>query len=548
MKKITYLKTLLVAIFMIVLNMNASAQEASLYSTGFESSDGFVAAAVYNNSTIAFTGASGSQWGTYFGTPSTTGAIGGLQSMQMRWYTTTPSSLGYTYTNFDEPNVTRVTFNAANTAGINLIVTYSTDGGLTYVGAQTFTLTTSSAPYTYTLSTDPAGFSSPVRFKFQLTYTTAPTATSRLYLDNVVIYGIPPAVPPTATPIISLVTGNYYTSQNVTISCSTPNSSIYYSVDGSVPSNISLTSTLYSNSSPIAINSTQTLKAIAYATGYTSSSINTATYTFPTSIANIAALRVASTSGFYRLTGEAILTYQSTMYGKPKFVQDATGGLYIYDSGSKITTNYSVGDGITGLIGTITLYNNYLLEFYPVADPGTASSTGNIINPSIVTIANLANYPSQLVTVKNAAITGSGDFVASTAYPINDGTVGTLRTYFTDLPYIGTTAIPISSNQDITGIVYNYSLTEADLIPRTAADMINSTVTAINQASTNSEIYASNGKIVFSAISGETVEIYNAVGQKLIQMKALEGLNSIQVSIKGVMLVKVGNRIAKVIL
>jgi hypothetical protein len=546
MRKITLFKPLFVAITLVLMNLSVSAQEASLYSTGFESTDGFVAAAVYNNTTIAYTGASGNQWGTYFGTPSTTTPIVGLQSMQMRWYTTTPTNLGYTFTNFDEPNVTRVTFNAANTVGINLIVSYSTDGGATWLGAQTYTLTTTSTSYTYTLSTDPAGFSSPVRFKFQITYTTAPTATSRLYLDNVVIYGIPPAIPPTATPVISLVTGNYFTSQNVTISCSTPGSSIYYSVDGSVPSNISLTSTQYL--STIAINATQTLKAIAYAAGYTTSAINSAIYTFPTSISNIAALRAASTSGFYRLTGEAVLTYQSpATYGKPKFIQDATGGLYIYDTASKITTPYNVGDGITGLIGTITLYNNYLLEFYPVADPGTASSTGNIITPSIVTIANLANYPSQLVTVKNAAITGSGNFVVSTAYPINDGTAGTLRTYFTDLPYIGV-PIPNSPNQNITGIVYNYSSTEADIIPRTAADMINTTVTAINQSSTNSNIYASKGNVVFSATAGESVDIYTTIGQKLVHKLAVEGDNTIPVNAQGVVLVKIGNRIAKVIL
>jgi len=545
MRRITFFKTFLATILLVIGCISASAQESSLYSTGFESGDTFTATSVYNNATVLYSGASGNQWGTYFGTPSTTGAIVGSQSMQLRWYTTTASSSGYTFTNFDNPNVTRVTFNAANTAGINLIVSYSTDGGLTYIGAQTYTLTTSSIPYTYTLSTDPAGFASPVRFKFQLTYTTAPTATSRLYLDNVVIYGIPPSAPVAATPAISLLTGNYYTSQNVTISCSTPGSSIYYSLDGSVPSKTSPTSTLYTSN--IVVNSTQILKAIAYATGFTESSINSASYTFPTLISTIAALRAASTNGFYQLTGEAVLTYQSpATYGKPKCIQDATGAIYIYDSGSKITTAYNVGDGITGLIGTLTLYNGYLLEFYPAADPGNASSTGNTIRPAVVTLANLANYPSQLVTVKNVTITGSGNFEASTNYPINDGSAGILRTAYTDLPYLSS-SIPTSA-QDITGVLFNNSLTEIDLVPRTRGDMINTTVTDVNQASINSKIYTSNGKVCFWAIAGESVEIFNAVGQKILQNKAVAGLNSILVSTKGVVLVKVGNRFAKVIL
>ena len=52
------------------------------------------------------------EWGTYFDTPSTTGTIVGSQSMQLRWYNTTSSSSGYTFINFNNPNVTRVTFNA----------------------------------------------------------------------------------------------------------------------------------------------------------------------------------------------------------------------------------------------------------------------------------------------------------------------------------------------------------------------------------------------------------------------------------------------------
>ncbi|MDD4968426.1 MAG: chitobiase/beta-hexosaminidase C-terminal domain-containing protein [Paludibacter sp.] len=545
MRRITFFKTLLVAIALVVGSANVKAQESIIYSTGFESADGFTAGTVYNNSTIAYTGASGNQWGTYFGTPSTTSPIVGSQSIQLRWYTTTASSLGYTFTNFDKPNVTKVTFNAANTAGINLIVSYSTDGGSTYTGAQTFTLTTTSTTYTYTLSTDPAGFVSPVRFKFQLTYTSAPAGTSRLYLDNIAIYGIPPAVPVAATPVISLLTGNYYTPQNVTISCSTPSSSIYYSVDGSVPSNTSPTSILFTDA--IAVNLTQTLKAIAYATGFTASSINSAAYTFPTTIANIATLRTSPTSGFYKLTGEAVLTYQSpATFGKPKFIQDATGGILIYDSGAKISTNYNLNDGITGLIGTLSLYNGYLLEFYPVTDPGVATSTNNTVIPAIASIATLANYPSQLVTVKNVAITGTGNFAASTNYTVNDGAAGFLRTAYTDLPYIAT-AIPTGA-QDITGIVLNNSITEVDLVPRTAADMVSSTVTSTKPVSMISTIYTSNNSIFFSAHTGESVQIFNATGQRLIQKLAVEGLNSIAVSAKGVVLVKVGDRFAKVIL
>lgn len=162
---------------------------AQLYTTGFESaspaSNGFVSGTVYNNTTVAFTGPAGKQWGTYFGTPSTTSAISGNQSMQMRWYTSSSNSKGYTYTNFGTDNVKSISFSAANTNGINVIVSYSVNGGSTWLNPRTYTLSTSSNTYVYTIpsnETATTGF----RFKFELTYATAPTATSRLYLDDIV--------------------------------------------------------------------------------------------------------------------------------------------------------------------------------------------------------------------------------------------------------------------------------------------------------------------------------------------------------------------------
>ena len=154
---------------------------AQVYSTGFESSEGFTSNTVYNNTDLLVSGPSGKQWSTFFGTPSATSPLVGSQSMQMRWYTSSPSSKGYTVTNFATSGIGSVTFNAANTAGINVIVSYSLNG-TTWLSPQTFTLTTTSTGYTYNV---PASATGALRFKFELTYTTAPSATSRLYIDNV---------------------------------------------------------------------------------------------------------------------------------------------------------------------------------------------------------------------------------------------------------------------------------------------------------------------------------------------------------------------------
>ena len=172
------------------------------------------------------------------------------------------------------------------------------------------------------------------------------------------------------------------------------------------------------------------------------------------------------------------------------------------------------------------------------------------MNSYVVTLANILNYPGQLVTVKNVAITGTGNFVASTSSTtylvINDGAAGFLRVAYSDLPYVGI-AIP-TAKQDITGVVNLYSTTEADLIPRTAADIVPTTITGLNQTLSNTGIYSSNGNVVLTAVEGETVSIFTAAGQKLLSKVTVQGLNTIPVNAHGIVIVKVGNRIEKVIL
>lgn len=61
-------------------------------------------------------------------------------------------------------------------------------------------------------------------------------------------------------------------------------------------------------------------------------------------------------------------------------------------------------------------------------------------------------------------------------------------------------------------------------------------------------IWTSPSKIHFNAYAGETVEVYNTVGQRIYNAVASEGENEINTGNKGVAIVKVGNRVGKVIL
>lgn len=81
-------------------------------------------------------------------------------------------------------------------------------------------------------------------------------------------------LPQATTPTFSLASGTYTSPQTVTISDTTAGATIYYTVDGSTPAT---SSAAYSG--PITVSSTETLEAIATASGYSTSSLATATYT-----------------------------------------------------------------------------------------------------------------------------------------------------------------------------------------------------------------------------------------------------------------------------
>jgi len=76
-------------------------------------------------------------------------------------------------------------------------------------------------------------------------------------------------------PGFSPLPGNYNTTQDVVITCATPEAKIYYTTDGSEPVQ---SSTVYT--SPVAISTITSLKARAYRTGWTTSNVSTGNYNF----------------------------------------------------------------------------------------------------------------------------------------------------------------------------------------------------------------------------------------------------------------------------
>ncbi len=97
----------------------------------------------------------------------------------------------------------------------------------------------------------------------------------------------------------------------------------------------------------------------------------------PTQVSDLAGLRSAQEGEAITVTGEIILTYKQS-FRNAKVFQDASAGIYVDDNSGVITTSYDLGDGVSGLTGTLSSYNG-LLQLTPISDAGAASSTGNVI-------------------------------------------------------------------------------------------------------------------------------------------------------------------------
>ena len=99
-------------------------------------------------------------------------------------------------------------------------------------------------------------------------------ATATGFADSAVAtaaYTVPPSA---ATPTFNPPQGSVTLGTTVTVSSTTPGSVIYYTTDGTTPGR---SSTVYST--PIAITAAMTINAIATATGFSDSSVATASYT-----------------------------------------------------------------------------------------------------------------------------------------------------------------------------------------------------------------------------------------------------------------------------
>lgn len=435
-----------------------------IYTVGFEAEEGFAATDTYNNTEIAYSGPAGHQWGTYYGTPSTTSPITGSQSMHMRWYTSSVSNVGYTFTNFDLRNVTHVSFLAKNSNGLKVRVSHSIDGGNTYSTGEVFSVGSTAQTFDYVV--DENGSNEFVRLKFSIELPeNNPSSTSRLYLDSVVVYGIPGIAPTMASmPIITPSSGFFYDPQAVSITSETEDAVIRYTTDGSEPTE---NSTLYTV--PFTVSATTTVKAKAWKTDLAPSFTATANISFPAQVDNIAAFKDAASNEPQRIMSDVTFVFRS---GRYIFVEDNSAAMLIYDNSNPvITTEYNEGDVIQGgIFGRYTLYNG-MVEMVPTHNAAEATGTPVTVTPTVATVANVINdyayatvYESKLVRLNDVVFIDAETFV-------QNGDTMSIRDRF------NTVDIEISAGDhaDVIGFVSYATQYGYQIYPRDNNDIIIST-------------------------------------------------------------------------
>jgi len=278
--------------------------------------------------------------------------------------------------------------------------TFSPAGG-TYTSAQSVTISdsTSGAKIYYTTdgttpTTASAVYSTPIAVSATKTIKAmAVVAGSSSSTNSAVATAIYTIAAPAATPTFSPVAGTYTSAQTVTISDTTAGATIYYTTNGATPTTAS---TVYSGA--ITVGATETLKAIAAATGFTTSAVGTAAYTITPP---------AATPTFSPVAG----TYATA---QTVTISDTTTGAKIYytTDGTTPTTSSTVYSGAISVSSTETLK----------AIATAAGFSTSAVGSAAYTIASTAATPTFTPV--------AGTYTSAQTVTISDTTVGA-KIYYT---------------------------------------------------------------------------------------------------------------------
>ena len=327
---------------------------------------------------------------------------------------------------------------------------------------------------------------------------------------------------------------------DVTISCSTPDATIRYTVDGSDPND---SSPVYAT--PIHIEETTVIKAQASKAGMETSSISTAEYSFLQGITTLAALRAlapeyngASNVGkiTYLYTGEAVIT-QTQAFNNIKYIQDETAAIMIFDQKNIIGAK-DIGDKITNLTGTLTNYFG-MLELIPT-EGCTDLGWFNKVPTTIITASQLDfdhNNPIQakVITINDVLFTTGGAYATGTYYNLKQNNVVYDSVVYTDnydADYMGQNIPTLAVN--LNGVIlFKGSTANAAknrIVPLDYSNDVILGIETINPSVIKLSPNPANNYVNILTDNPMKLEVYSILGNLIAVEQLREGKNTISIS------------------
>jgi hypothetical protein len=248
-------------------------------------------------------------------------------------------------------------------------------------------------------------------------------------------------------PSFSPVAGTYTSTQTVTIGTATPSATIYYTTNGTTPTT---SSPVYSG--PITISATETLAAIAVATGNSSSAVGSATYTIDLSQASAPTFSLAP--GTYTSSQVVTLSVTAPLPTVSYSVNALIGPLstiYYTTDGSIPTTNSPVYSGPIAIDATETIRAIAVVTGHSTSSVSSAIYT--ITSPAAAPVFSPApgTYTSaQTVTIGTAT-------PSATIYYTTNGTVPTTGSAV----YFGPITVSASETVQAIAVASGYSTSAA---------------------------------------------------------------------------------------
>ncbi len=240
---------------------------------------------------------------------------------------------------------------------------------------------------------------------------------------------------------------------------------------------------------------------------------------FAQTVVPIADIRENNSSGEPLLmdqtfTVKGVVT-SSNQFGNsgPASIQDSSAGISIY--GTAFANVVNIGDSVI-LTASLTQYRG-LTQLN--ASAPTILSSGNLVEPEIVTLNQVANqdwagvelFESKLVRINGVTITGSGTFASGTNYPIADST-GTLDLRVdNDVSTLIGSPIP-SGKIDLIGVVQQFKYA-ADynsgyqILPRSIDDLVSDDVPIILTPVIGADITTNSFTIYFKTARNGNSEV-----------------------------------------